>query len=274
MGLLPNFIARRPHVAEQDLAGVVVESKSHHFVSGQRVFGLLHVPHQLKSHEGSLTEYTRVPEQYLGALPESVSFVDGAGIALTSLTAYTALVKMANIQEGQNVFINGGSTSVGLYAIQIAKAKGAKVWASASGGNEELVRRCGADEVSYMVLSIIIRSWVCRQFVDYTKGPLHQTLLNSPPATKFHVFVEAVGLADPALYTHSPAYLAPNGVFLSVGPQPGLSLGGIATTFKMAWQYFLHPAWLGGTKRKFGIIQLNPTKADVDAIAGLLSEGK
>jgi NADPH:quinone reductase-like Zn-dependent oxidoreductase len=46
------------------------------------------------------------------------------------------------------VFINGGSSSVGAFAIQIAKAKGINVVASASAKNEELVRSLGADEVS------------------------------------------------------------------------------------------------------------------------------
>lgn len=148
MKLLPDFIAGRPYTAEQDFSGVVVASKSQYWAEGERVFGLVPVPHSLKSKEGSLSEYARVPEQYLGRLPESMSFTDSAGIALTSLTAWHALVKMANIQEGQSVFVNGGSTSVGLYAIQIAKAKGCKVWASASAANEEMVRKAGADEVS------------------------------------------------------------------------------------------------------------------------------
>lgn len=46
------------------------------------------------------------------------------------------------------VFINGGSSAVGIFAIQIAKAKGATVWATASGKNEALVRSLGAEEVS------------------------------------------------------------------------------------------------------------------------------
>jgi NADPH:quinone reductase-like Zn-dependent oxidoreductase len=53
----------------------------------------------------------------------------------------------AKLEEGQCIFINGGSSSVGAFAIQIAKAKGCKVYASASGKNEEFVRGLGADEV-------------------------------------------------------------------------------------------------------------------------------
>jgi hypothetical protein len=63
------------------------------------------------------------------------------------VTAYQGLVGMAGLEKGQRVFINGGSSSVGAFAIQIAKAKGCWVYASASGKNEEFVRGLGADEV-------------------------------------------------------------------------------------------------------------------------------
>lgn len=74
---------------------------------------------------------------------------------MAGLTAYDAIIKKANIQPGQSIFINGGSTSVGAYAIQIAKHKGARVTASASGKNEDFVRRMGADQVSWNVSSIL-----------------------------------------------------------------------------------------------------------------------
>lgn len=54
---------------------------------------------------------------------------------------------LAKLEEGQTLFINGGSTSVGAYAIQLAKLRGAKVVVTASWRNEEFVRKLGADEV-------------------------------------------------------------------------------------------------------------------------------
>lgn len=148
MKLMPNVIAGRPFAAaEFDLAGTVSASKSPLHQTGDRVFGIIPVPLQHSSKQGALTQYTRMPGENLARMPENTSAIDAAGIPLAGLTAYQALVDMANIQEGQTVFVNGGSTSVGIFAIQIAKAKGCKVWASASGGNEELVRKLGADEV-------------------------------------------------------------------------------------------------------------------------------
>ena len=40
MGMLPNILARRPHVAEQDFAGVVVDANGTEFENGQEVFGI------------------------------------------------------------------------------------------------------------------------------------------------------------------------------------------------------------------------------------------
>lgn len=71
-----------------------------------------------------------------------------SGITLTGQTAYQALIDVGRLEPGQTILINGGSSAVGALAIQIAKAKGAKVYATASTKNEEFVRQQGADEAS------------------------------------------------------------------------------------------------------------------------------
>lgn len=63
------------------------------------------------------------------------------------MTSYQAIIHIGKLEPEQTVFINSGSTSVGAFAIQIAKAKGARVVATASGENEVFVRKMGADEV-------------------------------------------------------------------------------------------------------------------------------
>ena len=79
--------------------------------------------------------------------PDNFPILQAAGAASTFLTAYQVIVDICRVEEGQTVFINGGSTSVGSMAIQIAKARGARVVATASGKNESHVRSLGADEV-------------------------------------------------------------------------------------------------------------------------------
>ena len=67
-------------------------------------------------------------------------------------TAYRALFHDLKLQPGQHLFINGGSSAVGLFAIQLAKAIGCTVTVSASGKKEEFLRSLGVDHVSTSIL--------------------------------------------------------------------------------------------------------------------------
>ena len=72
---------------------------------------------------------------------------EAAGLPTVALTAYQALFDLGQLEPGQRVFINGGSTSVGIFAIQFAKSIGCHVTVTASGKNEKFVKDIGADEV-------------------------------------------------------------------------------------------------------------------------------
>ncbi|KZT69073.1 NAD(P)-binding protein [Daedalea quercina L-15889] len=255
MRVAPSFVIKRPYISESDLAGTVVDANGTSFKEGDRVYGWIPVPTIIKTRMGALAQYTRVPANNLVPIPENTSPVQAAGITLASMTAYQALFDVGGLQPEQSVFINGGSSAVGAFAIQLAKAAGCTVTASASGKNEEYVRSLGADK-----------------FVDYTKAPLHETLANQPPTPKYHVFLEAVGLIDTSLYTNSEAYLAPGGTFVSLGPQPkGFD---IAAIVKVAWKVFLQPRFLGGTNRSWKLVQVRHKREDLEQIARYVAEGK
>ena len=64
---------------------------------------------------------------------------------MAGLTAWQALIDIGKIQSGQTVLIHGGSGGVGSFAIQIAKARGARVIATASTANQDLLKQLGAD---------------------------------------------------------------------------------------------------------------------------------
>ena len=96
---------------------------------------------------GALAQYTPVLASQAALRPKNVTPSQASGFGIAPLTAYQALFDIAQLEEGQSVFINGGSTAVGSFAIQLAKAKGARVAASASAKNEQYVRDLGADEV-------------------------------------------------------------------------------------------------------------------------------
>ncbi|KAK0470520.1 hypothetical protein IW261DRAFT_1553740 [Armillaria novae-zelandiae] len=257
MRALPNFIARRPIPAEYDLAGIIEDPNDSQFTKGDSVFGLIHTDSatSLKTRQGALQQYARMPAAYLVRRPENITSIEAAGVTLAAETAWQALFGCAGLETGQTVFINGGSSSVGAFAIQIAKAKGAtRVVASASGQNEEFVKSLGADE-----------------FIDYTKQPLHEYLAQNPPSPKFHIILDAVALEDPSLFTYSPAYLAPGGTFVSCGAIQGLHPFNLVlkTVLAMFW-----PSWLGGVPRSYRTVRLAHDASGLEALRQLLEEAQ
>lgn len=80
-------------------------------------------------------------------LPETMSFAEAAGYCDGPLTSYNFLKRIAGVQSGQKVLINGASGSLGTAAVQIAKALGAEVTGVCSTRNKALVEGLGADHV-------------------------------------------------------------------------------------------------------------------------------
>src|SRR5581483_6429682 len=81
---------------------------------------------------GSYAEYAIAPLTAIAAKPARMSFEEAAGIGVVGETAWRAIVTVANVQAGQRVLIHGGAGGVGSSAVQIAKARGAYVIATAS----------------------------------------------------------------------------------------------------------------------------------------------
>jgi NADPH:quinone reductase-like Zn-dependent oxidoreductase len=93
---------------------------------------------------------------------------------------------------------------------------------------------------------------VSYQVIDYTAAPLHETLAERFKEDKFDVFIEAVGMADTLLYTHSELYLKPGGTFVGCGPKPNGFFSGLG----LLWDFSFRPRWLGGTKRRYKSVAL------------------
>jgi NADPH:quinone reductase-like Zn-dependent oxidoreductase len=86
-----------------------------------------------------------VTEREAAPKPKSLTYVEAAAVPIVALTAWQALIDTAKLKAGQTVLIHGGSGGVGSFAIQIAKAHGAKVIATASTANQDLLKQLGAD---------------------------------------------------------------------------------------------------------------------------------
>lgn len=200
---------------------------------------------QFSSRQGALAQYATLPHDHVTRKPAKLSWEEAAALPLAALTAVQALrlggydparvlssppTPTSSTQE--SIFINGGSTSVGIYAIQLAKALSLRVTASASARNEAFVRSLGADT-----------------FLDYTARPLAEQLSENPPDPRFGMVLDAAGLLDTALYTESGAYVKKGGVYVTTGPWPDkrgwLCLVGQWTGALMK------PTFLGGVPTKW-----------------------
>jgi len=96
---------------------------------------------------GSYAEYAIASVKAMAAKPRRLSFAEAAGMPVVGETAWRALVTIANVEPGQRVLIHGGAGGVGSSAVQVAKARGAYVIATASPSHDGLLRSLGVDEV-------------------------------------------------------------------------------------------------------------------------------
>jgi len=133
-----------PLILGWDLSGVVEEigSGASRFKIGDEVYS---VPDPTRN--GAYAEYIVVRESEIAFKPKSLHHIRAATVSLAALTAWQALFDTGQLQPSQRVLIHGGSGGVGHFAVQLAKWKGAYVFATASTKNQELLRELGADEI-------------------------------------------------------------------------------------------------------------------------------
>jgi alcohol dehydrogenase len=94
---------------------------------------------------GAFAEYALVRESAAARKPARLDYVEAASLPLVGLTAWQALIGLAQLRAGQKVLIHAGSGGVGTFAIQLAKHLGAQVATTASNRNHALVKSLGAD---------------------------------------------------------------------------------------------------------------------------------
>lgn len=133
-----------PFIPGWDVSGVVEEvgPGAQGFAVGDEVYSRPDI-----ARDGAYAEYIAVRASELARKPRTLSHVEAAGVPLAGITAWQALFDVGGLEAGQTVLIHAASGGVGSFAVQFAKWKGARVLATASATNHELVRGLGADEV-------------------------------------------------------------------------------------------------------------------------------
>src|SRR4051812_11724405 len=134
-----------PFIIGCDLAGTVEEvgPQVKRFKKGDRVW----CSNQgLQGRQGTFAEYCAVDESWLYPTPAGVSDEAVAASALVGITAHLGLFREANLKKGECIFVNGGTGGVGSMVVQMAKAAGAKVIATAGSAEKcAAAKKLGAD---------------------------------------------------------------------------------------------------------------------------------
>src|SRR5262249_15413238 len=141
-GLMKDFQpVTFPFTPGVELAGVIAEIGPGvtAFEIGQAVLGRVAA--------GAYAEYVPIPVEALALKPETLSFIEAAAFPVGAMTAWRTLFDHGGLTSGQRVLIQGAAGGVGLFAVQLAKWKGAQVIGTASTANLDFVRSLGADTV-------------------------------------------------------------------------------------------------------------------------------
>jgi NADPH:quinone reductase-like Zn-dependent oxidoreductase len=185
------FHTTLPLIPGMDAAGVVekVGSKIATLRAGAPVYALFTL-----QGEGGYAEFALAKENEVAPKPAAISYEEAAAIPAVGSTAWQALVDAAHLQAGQTVLIHGGSGGVGHMAIQIAKARGARVIATASTANQEFLKKLGAD-----------------QAIDYTKTRFEEVVKD------VDVVLDAVGGET---LTRSYGVVKKGGIIVTIADEP------------------------------------------------------
>ncbi|WP_309083305.1 NADP-dependent oxidoreductase [Chelativorans sp.] len=184
-----RLLGQPPFTIGWDISGVVIAAGPEADIApGAEVFGMPRFPKQAAAY----AEEVAAPSQELALKPGSLTHEQAAALPLAGLTAWQSLMEMAEIEPGHTVLIHGAGGGVGHLAIQVAKAMGAFVVATASAGKGEFVRSLGADTV-----------------IDYRKEDF------SERAGEIDIALETIG-GEHA--TKTVAAVRPGGIVVSLRP--------------------------------------------------------
>ncbi|MBP8296910.1 MAG: NADP-dependent oxidoreductase, partial [Burkholderiales bacterium] len=113
------------------------------YACGDQVAGIV----DQAARQGSYAEYLTVPVGEIVRKPEALSMAEAAAYPTVAVAAWRFLVEGAAVQAGERVLVHGGAGGVGSMVVQIAKARGATVIATASARNHDYLRSIGAEQV-------------------------------------------------------------------------------------------------------------------------------
>jgi NADPH:quinone reductase-like Zn-dependent oxidoreductase len=129
-----------PCILGGDISGVVEQTGGTvaGFKAGDAVYAMLGLT-------GAYAQYVTAKAPIVAPKPNTMNHIEAASVPLVALTAWQALFEHGKLLKGQTVLVHAASGGVGIFAVQFAKAKGARVIGTTSAKNGQFVRSLGAD---------------------------------------------------------------------------------------------------------------------------------
>ncbi|MGH6923056.1 MAG: NADP-dependent oxidoreductase [Propylenella sp.] len=146
-GYFKDFVAfQMPYVPGTDLSGIVAAlgPGAAGYAIGDEVYGMSRF-----GKSGAYAEYTTTKPELISRKPRSLDHVHAAAVPTSALAAWQVLFGdgMIDLKPGQTVLIHRAAGGVGMFAVQLAKSRGANVIGTASASNASMLRELGADQV-------------------------------------------------------------------------------------------------------------------------------
>ena len=180
-----------PKAVGIDFSGVVVRvgAEVGGFKADDEVFGAVNA-----MKEGALAEFVAVPHTSVWRKPENITFSQAASIPVVGAAAYWAVEKIGQMNNSTDLLINGATGGFGMFTIQLAKQKGAKVTAVTGTEGVPFAEKWGSDEV-----------------VDYKR----ESILDS--AKRFDAVLE---LSGKMTFQEAKKLMKPKSMFINPSPKP------------------------------------------------------
>lgn len=217
-----------------DIAGTVVETGKQviRWRVGDQVFGDLS-----GGRFGGFAEFVCCREDQVARKPDSLSFLDAAGIPQAAVLAWQALMAGKPLQDGQQILINGAGGGVGTYGVQLAKRKHVEVTGVDSAEKHDMMRSVGFDKT-----------------IDYRTTDFTST------GNRYDLIVDTKTNRWPGAYIRS---LKPGGTYATVG----------GNSFKFVLLLLAGPLYSLLTGKSLKLISLKPN-LELDTLANLAVSGK
>lgn len=201
-----------PMTAGIDFAGEVlsVGADITHVKPGDAVYGMI-------PRGGAFAQYATPKSNEVNHKPTSLDYIQASAVPLPAMAAWQSVFDLAQLQEGERILIHGAGGSVGSFAVQLAKSKGAYVIASDFAAKKGLLQELGADQIIDaqaerfeeviepvdIVLNFATSELVQRSYSVLKSGGRYVTTLQQPPPEE----AERLGIRSSAVFAQPSSEL-------------------------------------------------------------------